>query len=125
MENCKFCEIDKEFGGEYFGLNKFTNVAEECAYPLDSLVTSYLRLRKIDGKPSITASMPYETKDNERGFGIASTVIKYCPFCGRDLEVDLEMMVQRKRARLMMRKAMIKAMDEVEKLIDEASDSED
>lgn len=125
MENCKFCEIEKEFGGEYFGLNKFTNVADECVFPLDSLVMSYLRLRKIDGKPCITASMPYVTKDNEQGFGIVSTVIKYCPFCGRDLEVNPEKMAQRRRAHLMMRKAIIKAMDEAEKQIDEAAESED
>ena len=83
MENCKFCEIDKECGGMYIGLK---NVAEECAYPPEGFCYSLLRLRKIGGKPCITASMLYETKDNERGFGVASIVIKYCPFCGRELE---------------------------------------
>ena len=114
MSICKYCEIDKEFGGEDFRLDKLTNIDRDGYFFGDVLIASFLRLSKIDGKPSIESTLPYETKDGDIKFGIASREINYCPFCGRNLTCDSRKAAERVKAHRMMRKTLNEALKGVE-----------
>lgn len=90
MENCKFCEIDKEFGGEYFAMHHFSKISEDANIALETMIGTYLRIRKLDGNHCITVSVPYETDEGKSLIGVAGKEINYCPFCGRKLGEDAE-----------------------------------
>lgn len=83
---CKFCEFDGEYG-EYFAMDKYTNVPDEAMIATETLIARYLRIRKDEsGNYMLSASVPYEDAKKNAQFGSAGCIIKHCPFCGRQLD---------------------------------------
>lgn len=90
MGKCKYCDLKDEHGGEYFAMHHFSKISEDANIALETMIGTYLRIRKLDGNPCITVSVPYETDEGKSHNGVAGKEINYCPFCGRKLGENAE-----------------------------------